>query len=141
VNPFGGPDAAKANLRGMKDSLRWLKDGHAMATFPSGTVSYLKWGARRVTDPVWAENIAPLILKTKATVVPVYFNGRNSDWFQLAGLLHERLRTLLLPREMLNTGHREADWQSDWRTAAGAFWLAPGDHGLPAFADLHPEEP
>ncbi len=109
VNPFGGPDAAKANLRGMKDSLRWLKDGHAMATFPSGTVSFLKWGARRVTDPVWAENIAPLIMKTKATVVPVYFNGRNSDWFQLAGLLHERLRTLMLPREMLNTRHREVE--------------------------------
>jgi putative hemolysin len=101
VDPFGGPEAARANLKGIKDSLRWLKDGHALATFPSGTVSHLKWGRRRVTDPVWAENIAPLIRKTGATVVPVYFGGRNSALFQAAGLLHPLLRTTLLPREML----------------------------------------
>ncbi len=101
VDPFGGPDARKANMRGMKESLGWLKKGHAMATFPSGTVSHLKWGSRHVTDPEWADNIALLVQRTGATVVPVYFNGRNSGLFQLAGLLHPRLRTLMLPREML----------------------------------------
>lgn len=106
VDPFGGPDAARANLKGMKDSLRWLREGHALATFPSGTVSHLKWGSRKVTDPTWAENIAPIILKTGATVVPLYFEGRNSGFFQLAGLVHEKLRTLLLPREMIRSKHR-----------------------------------
>ncbi len=106
VDPFGGADAAKANLKGMKESLRWLREGHAMATFPSGTVSHLRWGRRRVTDPVWAGNIAPLILKTGATVVPVYFGRRNSNLFQLAGLLHPRLRTLMLPREMMRARRR-----------------------------------
>lgn len=100
VNPFGGPEAARANLRGIKESLRWLREGHALGTFPSGTVSHWRWGSRRVTDPVWAENIAPLILKTGATVVPLYFEGRNSLLFQIAGLVHPRLRTAFLPREM-----------------------------------------
>ncbi len=44
VDPFGGPEAKQANFQGMKDSLRWLREGHAMGTFPSGTVSFLKWG-------------------------------------------------------------------------------------------------
>jgi putative hemolysin len=106
VNPFGGSAAARANLQGMKDSLRWLREGHALATFPSGTVSHFKWGSHQVTDPEWAENIAPIILKTGATVVPVYFEGRNSSLFQIAGLLHKKFRTLMLPREMLRNKQR-----------------------------------
>ena len=107
VDPFGGTQSSRANFKGMKDSLRWLKDGHALATFPSGTVSYLKWGSRRVSDPTWAENLAPVILKSGATVVPMYFHGQNSAFFQAAGLLHPRLRTALLPREMLRAKHSE----------------------------------
>jgi putative hemolysin len=42
-----------------------------------------------------------MVRKTKATVVPVYFHGKNSPIFQMAGLIHPRLRTALLPREML----------------------------------------
>jgi len=106
VNPFGGPEARRENLAGMKASLRWLRDGHALATFPSGTVSHLKWGKWRITDPVWADNIAALIRRTGATVVPLYFEGHNRMRFQLAGLLHERFRTLLLPGEMIAAKHR-----------------------------------
>jgi putative hemolysin len=106
VDPFGGPSAAKANFKGLKQSLRWLKDGHALATFPSGTVSHLRWGSREVTDPVWAENLAPLVEKSGATVVPVYFKGRNSTLFQAMGLLHPRLRTAMLGREMMRSQNR-----------------------------------
>ena len=109
VNPFGGPEAARENLKGIRDSLRWLHQGHALATFPAGTVSHLRWGSRRVTDPAWAENVASLILKTGATVVPVYFGGRNSWLFQLAGLLHPSLRTAMLPREMVRARGRVID--------------------------------
>jgi putative hemolysin len=35
-------------------------------------------------------------------VVPVYIHGSNGLFFQLAGLLHAKLRTALLPRELLN---------------------------------------
>lgn len=107
VNPFGGDEATRANFKGMKESLRWLKDGHALATFPAGTVSHLKWWRRRVTDPTWVENIAPLILKSKAVVVPMYFEGRNSNLFQAAGLIHPVLRTAMLGREMLRSKNRE----------------------------------
>lgn len=109
VDPFGGPEARRANLRGMKESLRWLQEGHALGTFPSGTVSHLRWGSWRVTDPPWAENVAALVRKSGATVVPVFFKGRNSALFQIAGLLHPRLRTALLPREMLALKNRRIE--------------------------------
>jgi putative hemolysin len=38
----------------------------------------------------------------KAPVVPIFLEGRNGLAFQMAGLLHPRLRTALLPREFLN---------------------------------------
>jgi putative hemolysin len=41
------------------------------------------------------------VLRTRPTVVPVYFDGRNSSLFQILGLLHPLLRTVMLPRELL----------------------------------------
>ncbi|MEY4483127.1 MAG: hypothetical protein RL693_579, partial [Verrucomicrobiota bacterium] len=41
-----------------------------------------------------------LVRRTKATVLPVYFEGKNSMLFQAAGVLHPLLRTGLLFREL-----------------------------------------
>lgn len=100
VDNFGGEGATKANLGPMKETLRWLRDGHCLGTFPSGTVSHLHLREGRVSDPEWSEHTAALARKTEATVVPVFFEGRNSTFFQLAGLMHPRLRTALLPKEL-----------------------------------------
>jgi putative hemolysin len=54
-----------------------------------------------VSDPPWHPTIAALARRTGATVVPVFFEGRNSNIFQLAGLIHPTLRTALLPNELL----------------------------------------
>ena len=109
VDPFGGKEAARRNLRGLRQSLYWLSEGHALATFPSGTVSHFHPRKRCVTDPPWVKNLAQLIRRGGATVVPVYFSGRNSNLFQAAGLVHERLRTALLPRELLRLRGRELE--------------------------------
>jgi putative hemolysin len=45
-----------------------------------------------------------LVMRTKAKVVPVHIRGRNSLLFNAMGLIHPRLRTLLLPRELTNKG-------------------------------------
>ena len=39
-------------------------------------------------------------------MVPVFFDGANSLFFQIAGMVHPKLRTALLPREFLNKGKR-----------------------------------
>lgn len=102
VDPFGTRDSAKANLRGIKTAIKALREGKMLGTFPSGTVSHWQWNKRQVTDPRWSPTTAKLIHAGQATVVPVYFAGGNSRFFHLMGAVHPRLRTALLPREMLN---------------------------------------
>jgi putative hemolysin len=50
-------------------------------------------------DPGWRRFTARLIAKSNATVVPVFFEGRNSRRFQLASHLHYTLRMALLVNE------------------------------------------
>ena len=98
VNPCGPPSAAKPNIRPLLECVRWLKEGHILGVFPSGEVSSIDLKRRLVRDPPWSTTIAALARKTGATVVPMHFSGRNPAFFQLAGLGHPRLRTVLLPR-------------------------------------------
>ena len=101
VSPFEGDAAAQRNTRGVRESLRFLLEGHALGIFPAGTVSHLHLGQREVSDPEWNPSTAWLVRRAKATVVPIYFHGKNSSFFQAAGLIHPLIRTALLPREML----------------------------------------
>jgi len=102
VDPFGSKNSAKVNMRPIKDSLTWLKDGHVLIVFPSGEVSSFDRHNFRVRDPAWSASIAALVRKTNATVLPLFFPGRNSAFFCLVGLIHPRLRTSLLPRQLAN---------------------------------------
>lgn len=104
VNPFGGAAAQKSNIGAMRDALGYVKAGGALLVFPAGEVSHLKARAKfdwSVLDPAWQPSIARLIMKSGATVLPMHIEGRNSNLFQLAGLISPILRTALLPRELL----------------------------------------
>jgi putative hemolysin len=98
VNPFGGAEAAKENLAGMKEALRHLRGGGALVIFPAGEVSRYRPG-RGIEDPPWSSHVGSLVRRTQASVLPVFFPGRNSALFHAAGLIHPRLRTSLLLRE------------------------------------------
>ncbi len=105
VDVFGGKDAAKSNLGPMRACLSLLKSGGALGLFPSGTVSHFHLRNRQVTDPIWVPHLASIIRKGKAQVVPIYFEGCNSTFFQLAGLLHPLLRTAFLGRVLVEPRH------------------------------------
>jgi putative hemolysin len=102
VDPFDTPGSARENLIGLKNALKWVKSGGVLAIFPAGEVASFKIRNRKVVDPDWSHHVAGIIRHTHSSVLPVYFPGRNSLAFQLWGLLHPRLRTALLPRELLN---------------------------------------
>lgn len=107
VDPFGG--AARENARGLREAREWLRQGGALAVFPAGEVSHADWGQREIVDPPWNEAAARLARQCGARVVPVYFAGANSALFQIAGLVHPRLRTALLPHELLNKRNTEIE--------------------------------
>jgi putative hemolysin len=106
VDPFGGPGAGRRNRAAMKSAVRWVQDGGALGVFPAGEVSHFTLRRGFVTDPPWNDAVSRLIQRARAPVLPVYFGGANSCLFQAAGLLHPRVRTVLLPRELLRSRGR-----------------------------------
>lgn len=101
VDAFEGKGAVTRNIGPTREAMRWVKEGHLLGAFPAGEVSHLKLRKRAVVDPAWNPTTARIIMKTGAIVVPIFFDGQNSRLFQAAGLIHPRLRTVMLPTEML----------------------------------------
>ena len=106
VDPFAGPKAAVSNIAGIKSCLGQLRDGGVLGIFPAGEVAHFDMRQGRVSDAPWNPIVARLIRKTGATVVPVHFSGANGPMFHLAGMIHPRLRTALLPREFVNKARK-----------------------------------
>ena len=50
----------------------------------------------------WQSILGAIVRKTKATICPVYFNGENSFFFHIVGLIHYPLRRILFARELIN---------------------------------------
>lgn len=102
VDPFGGDGAKRRNAASIKSAIRWVEGGGVLGVFPAGEVSHLTLKNGCVTDPQWSDTIARIAHRSKAAVVPVLFDGCNTTAFQFAGLVHPRLRTVLLSRELLH---------------------------------------
>jgi len=100
VNAFGG--AAKENWRSLRQSIDWVKKGNMLVVFPAGEVSSLRLSKLEISDSKWDDKVTRIIQMAGATSLPMFFHGVNSAMFQVAGLIHPRLRTMLLPRELAN---------------------------------------
>jgi putative hemolysin len=101
VNPFESRASIPRNGRAVRQAMRWVREGHVLALFPSGEVSSFNSKQRCVSDRPWSALAARMIRSTGAPVLPIFFAGRNTGLFQLAGFVHERLRTLMLPWQLL----------------------------------------
>jgi len=106
VDPFNRTGAVYRNIGPLRNAISWLEAGGMLVVFPAGEVSHIDLQQRRITDPKWNVNVARMIKKTGACVVPVYFRGSNGPVFQMLGLVHPLLRTILLPNEFLNSRHK-----------------------------------
>ncbi|MDZ7815239.1 MAG: GNAT family N-acyltransferase [Planctomycetota bacterium] len=102
VDPFGKKESVASNARPLVNAIKWVRNGGLLAVFPSGEVSHLQVTKRKIIDPPWLQTVGRIIQKTGAIALPIYFQGSNSFLFQVAGLVHKRLRTVMLPREFLN---------------------------------------
>ncbi|WP_158964025.1 lysophospholipid acyltransferase family protein [Chachezhania sediminis] len=92
-------EAVKQNIETRKVALDYLADGGAIGIFPGGTVSTAAKPFSRPLDPGWRGFTARMVAKSRATVVPVFFEGHTSRLFQVASHLHVTLRMGLLIKE------------------------------------------
>ncbi len=101
VDPFSRSGSTRVNVGPMRAALRWLKNGGMLLAFPAGEVSHLRLPSLEIADPAWSPTIGRLIRHAGAPVLPVFFRGNNGPGFQAAGLIHPRLRTALLARQLM----------------------------------------
>lgn len=93
-------EAQKINIETRKTALGYLDKRGAIGIFPGGTVSTaLRPFSAMPMDPGWRNFTARMVAKSKATVVPIFFEGHNSRLFQVASHLHATLRLALLIKE------------------------------------------
>ncbi len=101
VDPFEGAGREKRNIAGLREAIRWVKGGGALIVFPAGEVSPVRRSERVSEDSKWPDSVTRLIVTCGAPVLPAFIEGANSPLFYGLGLLDPRLRTAMLPREVL----------------------------------------
>lgn len=101
VDPFRTDSSLKSNRRALREAFAWLQQGGMLAMFPAGEVSHWQMAAAQVADPVWNDTAVRLLRSSRAVALPLYFCGHNGVGFQLAGVLHPKLRTAFLLQEFL----------------------------------------
>ena len=92
-------EAVALNLETRKAAIGYLAEGGAIGIFPGGTVSTSARPFSEPMDPGWRSFAARMIVKSQAQVVPIFFCGHNSRFFQVASHLHQTLRVGLLIKE------------------------------------------
>ena len=99
-------NSKQKNMAGMKKVSAHLKQGGALLIFPAGTVASLELKKRAIVEKPWTPMLGRLAMKYKASCMSLYVEGRNSLWFYMLGMIHPRLRTAMLARQLTNKrGH------------------------------------
>ncbi len=101
VDALASDDPAKkaVSMRGIKDAIMQVRRGEPMGFFPAGAVSKVNWRGRLI-DREWQPSIIRLIQQLNMPVIPIFFHGSNSWWFNFLGKVSWQLRTLRLPAEV-----------------------------------------
>lgn len=79
-----------------------LRAGGLVALFPSGVVASAQSLFGPAVEAEWNVFTAKMIRTSGATVLPVYFPGSNSRWYQMAAQLSPTLRQGLLLHEIVH---------------------------------------
>ncbi|MDX9727633.1 MAG: 1-acyl-sn-glycerol-3-phosphate acyltransferase [Bacteroidales bacterium] len=95
-----------ASIKGIREALEHIRNGHPLGFFPSGAVSDFTLRDMKVRDRKWQESILHLISRAKVPVLPLRFFDKNSAYFYFLGLINWRIRLLRLPSEVFNKQDR-----------------------------------
>lgn len=101
VDALASDDPAKkaVSMHGIKQAIMQVRRGEPIGFFPAGAVSKLN-GRFQLEDRQWQPSVIRLISQLNVPVIPIFFHGSNSWWFNLLGKISWQLRTLRLPAEV-----------------------------------------
>lgn len=100
TNPLSEKDPS--NAPSLRQCIRHVNKQGALLIFPAGRVSYYRADKKAVSEHEWNKIVGKLVSINSVKFVPVFINGTNTKLFYLMGRIQERLRMLMLARELLN---------------------------------------
>lgn len=95
------PEAQRKMVEMRAKAMDYLKNGGVVALFPSGVVSSSDTAFGPVIEREWNVFTAQMIRRSGARVVPIFFPGANSRWYQVANKVSAILRQGLLLHEIV----------------------------------------
>ena len=100
------PDAQRKSVEMRAKAMAHLKEGGLISVFPSGVVASSDTMMGPAVEREWNVFTAQMIRRSGAVVVPIYFPGSNSRWYQIANRLSSTLRQGLLLHEVVHACNR-----------------------------------
>ena len=88
------------NLQVRKDAIDHLKNDGAVIIFPAGAISLAPRLVDKAIDTDWKKFVAKMASVPNTTILPFYFEGKNSVLFQLARRISQTLGYALMFREI-----------------------------------------
>ncbi len=105
-NPFEDRPADSSGKPSTKEIVDHLQNGGPVGLFPAGEVSGYDQATNKITDRRWQYQVLRMIRSSKVPVIPIYFHGSNSKFFNFLGRIHPRLQTVKLPTEVFSKKKR-----------------------------------
>lgn len=100
------PEKRKVSVNGIREAMRQIRDGHPLGFFPAGAMSKVDIHGH-LEDREWQKSVIQIIGKAKVPVIPIFFHGSNSWWFNFLGHVCWPARSLSLPAEVFRKRGKE----------------------------------
>ncbi len=102
--PFPHDQEAQQKFVDMRaKAMAHLKEGGLISLFPSGVVASSNSMFGPAVEAEWNVFTAQMIRRSGATVVPIFFDGANSRWYQMANRMSATMRQGLLLHEIVHS--------------------------------------
>lgn len=92
----------KSNYITLKDAIRHLRGGNAVAVFPAGETALSRGLLGKARDARWKTFTSRMVRATGTPVLPVFFHGQNSRLFQIIGNFNYQLKLSMFFHEICN---------------------------------------
>ena len=89
----------------IQDIYKHLKKDKPLIIFPAGEVS--RWSLKGIRDNEWNFGFLRFARATKSPILPIHLKARNSLWFYFLSLVHNKLSSLWLVREMMKQKNKK----------------------------------
>ena len=95
-------EAMLNNIKARRFAEDVLKDNGVIVIFPSGTIATKPslWRDVQATDGDWKQFTSKLAIRTNSPILPIFFEGQNSQLFHIANKIGQTFRYSLMMYEL-----------------------------------------